>query len=118
MQDIGDIVKATLGPLPTVCQEQVMLDMERARMQAEDKPAALPLTEKKIQRMEEQREHALLQLNVVRDDLLHVYERSGVNEHQEFAVSVSINALTNIIDGMESDSDATPRSTLFAGSLC
>ena len=106
MEDIGDIVKATLGPLPTVCQEQVMLDMERARMQAEDNKAALIRTEKKIQRMEEQREHALLQLNVVRDDLLHVYERSGVNEHQEFAISVSINALTNIIDSMESDSDA------------
>ena len=105
MEDIGDIVKASLGPLPTVCQEQVMLDMERARMQAEDNKAALIRTEKKIQRIEEQREHALLQLNVVRDDLLHVYERSGVNELQEFAVSVSINALTNIIDDMESDGD-------------
>ena len=106
MEDIKELVKATLGPIPTVCQEQVMLDMERAKMQAEDDRAALIRMEKKIQRMEEQKEHAFLQLNVVRDDLLHVYERSGVNEHQEFAVSVSINALTNIIDGMESDSDA------------
>ena len=47
MEDIGDIVKASLGPLPTVCQEQVMLDMERARMQAEDNRAALIRTEKK-----------------------------------------------------------------------
>ena len=106
MEDIKELVKATLGPIPTVCQEQVMLDMERARMQAEDDRAARIRMEKKIQRMEEQKEHAFLQLNVVRDDLLHVYERSGVNEHQEFAVSVSINALTNIIDSMESDSDA------------
>ena len=106
MEDIKELVKATLGPLPTVCQEQVMLDMERAKMQAEDDRAARIRMEKKIQRMEEQKEHAFLQLNVVRDDLLHVYERSGVNEHQEFAVSVSINALTNIIDSMESDSDA------------
>ena len=106
MEDISEIVKASLGPLPTVCQEQVLLDLERARMQAEDNRAALARSEKKIQRMEAQREHALLQLNLVRDDLLHVYERSGVSEHQEFAVSVSINALTNIIDGMESDSDA------------
>ena len=106
MEDISEIVKASLGPLPTVCQEQVLLDLERARMQAEDNRAALARSEKKIQRMEEQREHALLQLNLVRDDLLHVYERSGVNEHQEFAVSVSINALTNIIDDMESDGDA------------
>ena len=106
MEDIGDIVKASLGPLPTVCQEQVVLDLERARMQAEDNRAALIRTEKKIQRMEEQREHTLQQLNVVRDDLLHVYERSGVSEHQEFAISVSINALTNVIDDLESDGDA------------
>ena len=106
MEDISEIVKASLGPLPAVCQEQVLLDLERARMQAEDNRAALARSEKKIQRMEEQRDHALLQLNLVRDDLLHVYERSGVNEHQEFAVSVSINALTNIIDDMESDGDA------------
>ena len=106
MEDIKELVKATLGPYPAVCQEQVMLDMERAKMQAEDDRAALIRMEKKIQRMEEQKEHAFLQLNVVRDDLLHVYESSGVNVHQEFAVSVSINALTNIIDSMESDSDA------------
>ena len=47
MEDIGDIVKASLGPLPTVCQEQVVLDLERARMQAEDNRAALIRTEKK-----------------------------------------------------------------------
>jgi len=106
MEDIKELVKATLGPLPTVCQEQVLLDMERTRMPAEDNRAALIRTDKKRKRLEDQKEQALLQLGVVRDDLLHVYERSGVNEHQEFAVSVSINALTNIIDGMESDSDA------------
>ena len=107
MEDIGDIVKATLGARPIVCQEQVMLDMERARMQAEDNKAALIRTEKKRKRLEDQKEQALLQLGVIRDDLLHVYDtRSGANEQQDFAVSVSINALTNIIDGMESDSDA------------
>ena len=47
MEDIGDIVKSSLGPLPTVCQERVMLDLERARMQAEDNQAALIRTEKK-----------------------------------------------------------------------
>ena len=106
MEDIKELVKATLGPIPAVCQEQVMLAMERARMQAEDHRAALIRTEKKTKRLQEQKEHALSQLNVIRDDLLHVCERSGVNEYQEFAVSVSINALTNIIDDMESDSDA------------
>jgi hypothetical protein len=106
MEDIKELVKTTLGPLPTVCQEHVMLDMERARMQAEDNKAALVRTHKKMKRLEDQREEALQPLGAVRDDLLHVYERSGVNEHQEFAVSVSINALTNIIYGMESDSDA------------
>ena len=33
---LGDIVKASLGPLPNVCQEQVLLDLERARMANED----------------------------------------------------------------------------------
>ena len=106
MEDIKELVKATLGPIPTVCQEQVMLDMERAKMQAEDDRAALSRMEKKNQRMEDQRKRALPLLTVVRDELLHVYDSSGVNEHQEFAVSVSINALTNVIDDLESDGDA------------
>jgi hypothetical protein len=105
MEDIGDIVKAALGPLPTVCQEQVLLDLERAKMQAEDERAALIRTDKKIQRMGDQRERALPLLTVVRDELIHVYESSGVNEHQEFVISVSINAMTNIIHSMESDSE-------------
>ena len=33
---LGSIVKEALGPLPQVCQEQVLLDLERARMTAED----------------------------------------------------------------------------------
>ena len=107
MDDLKDLVNASFGPLPKVCQEQILWEMERARMQAEDNQAALTRTEKKRKRLEEQREQALLHIRVVRDDLLHVYdERSGANEQQDFAVSVSINALTDIIDGMESDSDA------------
>ena len=34
--DLKELVKDCLGPLPRVCQEQVLLDMERARMTAED----------------------------------------------------------------------------------
>ena len=33
---LGAIVAAALGPLPQVCPEHVLLDMERARMTAED----------------------------------------------------------------------------------
>ena len=33
---LGRIVEEALGPLPQVCQEQVILDLERARMTAED----------------------------------------------------------------------------------
>ena len=33
---LGNIVAQAVGPLPQVCQEQVLLDMERARMSAED----------------------------------------------------------------------------------
>ncbi len=36
MEDLKNMVQDCLGPLPRVCQEQVLLDMERARMQAED----------------------------------------------------------------------------------
>ena len=34
--DLKGLVKDCLGPLPRVCQEQVLLDLERARMTAED----------------------------------------------------------------------------------
>ena len=33
---LGSIVREALGPLPRVCQETVLLDLERARMTAED----------------------------------------------------------------------------------
>ena len=34
--DLSVLIKESLGPIPRVCQEQVLLDMERARMTAED----------------------------------------------------------------------------------
>ena len=34
--DLKGLIQESLGPLPRVCQEQVMLDLERARMTAED----------------------------------------------------------------------------------
>ena len=33
---LGNLVKESLGPLPIVCSEKVLLDLERARMTAED----------------------------------------------------------------------------------
>ena len=36
MEDVKKMVQDCLGPLPRVCPEHVLLDMERARMQAED----------------------------------------------------------------------------------
>ncbi len=36
MEDVKVMVKDCLGPLPRVCQEQVLLDMERSRMLAAD----------------------------------------------------------------------------------
>ncbi len=36
MHCLGDIVKASLGPQINVCQEQVVLDLERVRMSKED----------------------------------------------------------------------------------
>ena len=40
---LGDIVKASLGPLPNVCQEQVLTDMERVRMSREELIAELEM---------------------------------------------------------------------------
>jgi len=37
-ETLGNIVGAALGPLPLVCQEKVLLDLERARMTAEESP--------------------------------------------------------------------------------
>ena len=34
--DLKGLIQESLGPLPRVCQEQVILDLERARMTAED----------------------------------------------------------------------------------
>ena len=111
MDVLGDLVKASLGPLPTVCQEQVLLDMERARMQAEDNRAALIRTDKKRKRLEDQKEQALLHCRETRDSLEHVLSSSDAltlydaNQQQEFAISVSINSLQDTILDMESDSD-------------
>ena len=111
MEDIGDIVKATLGPLPTVCEEQVLLHMERARMQAEDNRAALICKEQTTKRLQEQKEQALLHCREVRNSLEHVISSSDAltlydaNERLEFTISVSINSLTDTIFDME-DSDA------------
>ena len=33
---IGGIIKEAIGPLPKICQETVLRDLERARMSAED----------------------------------------------------------------------------------
>ena len=37
MESLNKMVQDCLGPLPKVCPEHVLLDMERARMHAEDR---------------------------------------------------------------------------------
>jgi small-conductance mechanosensitive channel len=110
MDDLKDLVKASLGSLPMVCQEQVLLDMERTRMQAEDNKAALTRTEKKRKRLEERNQAALMHVGVVRDELLHVLDRAEPSQlpQEDFAFALSAwnNALTYIIDDMQSDSEA------------
>ena len=112
MDDIKELVKVSLGALPKVCQEQVLLECERARMQAEDNRAALTRMEKKTKRLEEQKDQALMHCREVRDTLENVlstsdaFTLSDVNEWQEFAISVSLNSLTDTILDMESDSES------------
>ena len=53
MEDIKELVKATLGPRPNVCQEQVLLDLERARMAKEDTLAAEKAKQKALRRIEQ-----------------------------------------------------------------
>jgi hypothetical protein len=63
--EIGDLVKAALGPLPLVCQEQVLQDLERARMAKEDTMAA----ERKMKREEEAKDQAIRRINQARQIL-------------------------------------------------
>ena len=92
MDDLKDLVKASLGPLPMVCQEQVLLDMERARMKAEDNQAA----EKKKKRLEEQKEQALRRMRQAR-------ERCRTLEEEAHAVLYSVVGLESEIADVQRD---------------
>ena len=59
--EIGDLVKAALGPLPLLCQEQVLLDLERARMANEDTIAA----DRNMKRDKEAKDQANRRVNQV-----------------------------------------------------
>ena len=55
MEDVKIMVKDCLGPLPRVCQEQVLLDMERSRMMAEDSRCRLNQAIEALRNSENQR---------------------------------------------------------------
>ena len=55
MEDVKKMVKDCLGPLPRVCQEQVLLDMERSRMMAEGSRGRLNQAIEALRNSENQR---------------------------------------------------------------
>ena len=55
MEDVKIMVEDCLGPLPRVCQEQVLLDMERSRMMAESSRGRLKQAIEALRNSENQR---------------------------------------------------------------
>ena len=55
MEDLKKMVQDCLGPLPRVCPEHVLLDMERARMQAEDLRGLLSQVNEALGEQEDER---------------------------------------------------------------
>ena len=55
MEDVKVMVQDALGPLPRVCQEQVLLDMERSRMLAADSRCQLNQTIEALRNSQNQR---------------------------------------------------------------
>ncbi len=55
MEDVKIMVQDALGPLPKVCQEQVLLDMERSRTLAEDSCGRLNQAIEALRNSENQR---------------------------------------------------------------
>ena len=55
MEDLKIMVQDALGPLPRVCQEQVLLDMEQSRMMAEDSRCRLNQAIEALRNSENQR---------------------------------------------------------------
>ena len=55
MEDLKTLVQDALGPLPRVCQEQVLLDMERTRMLAEDSRQRLNQATEALRKSQNQR---------------------------------------------------------------
>ena len=102
-EDIKELVKASLGPLPTVCQEQVLLDMERARMATEDGLAA---AEKKRKREQEENKRLDRDKNRRLTAIREVMLDGRFNNNQKFGFT--IRTLTEILDDgeVEQDDDA------------
>jgi hypothetical protein len=97
MDVLGDLVKASLGARPIVCQEQVLLDLERARMAKEDTMAA----ERKMKREEEAKDQAIRRINQVMQNVSQAAQIEGGNSRQSFALHRASLDLTWVTAGME-----------------
>jgi len=97
MDVLGDLVKASLGARPNVCQEQVLLDLERARMAKEDTMAA----ERKRKREEEAEDQAVRCIRQVIQNVSQAAQIEGGNSRQSFALLRASLDLTWVTAGME-----------------
>ena len=104
--DLKELVKESLGPLPRICQEQVLLDMERARMIAEDAHVA---TERAKARLEHQVEVLQDLIEEARQTAITAADSGGTRENFRVAL---ININNTLVDAwratdseMETESD-------------
>ncbi len=77
MEDVKLMVKDCLGPLPKVCQEQVLLDMERSRMLAADGRGRLNQATEALRNSENQRRECEWILR----DAMTILDQHLANEH-------------------------------------
>ena len=80
MEDVKKMVQDCLGPLPRVCPEHVLLDMERARMHAEDR-RDFQAKERQLKEKEAQYDAALDLVQLARGSLqLQLSQNPGLSE--------------------------------------
>ena len=94
MEDVKKMVQDCLGPLPRVCPEHVLLDMERARMQAEDLRGLLSQVNEALGEQEDQRNE---ERDLVQDAMVTLrqhLDRTGLSQRSREELTSVYNLLS------------------------
>ena len=92
--DLKGLIQESLGPLPRVCQEQVMLDLERARMTAEDYRQGNAVMHRYVDGRGEQTWRQMIFNHVEKMDLMN-HTISNIANVVEFRTDASARPLTD-----------------------